>query len=210
MPYFPFFVDLRGKKGLIVGGGNVALRKAEKLAPYGAHLTAAAPEICTALRALPGLTFLERPFEERMIEGCFFVIAATDDREENRRIASLCAARGIFVNAVDDRAACSFLFPALVQRGELSIGISTGGASPSAAKALKNDIEALLPENMEELLAFLDSVRPAVKAAIAEENGRAACFAALHAAVMRSGRTLTQEEVSSLLARFSKEKGERA
>lgn len=210
MPYFPFFVDLRGKKGLIVGGGNVALRKAEKLAPYGARLTVAAPAICAALRALPQLTLLERPFEERMLESCFFVIAATDDREENRRIASLCAERGIPVNAVDDREACSFLFPALVQRGELSVGISTGGASPTAAKALKSEIEALLPENTEELIAFLDAARPAVKAALAEEEERAACFAALYASVMHQGRALTQEELSAMLARFSKKKGERA
>lgn len=207
MPYFPFFVDLSEKSGLIVGGGTVALRKAEKLLPYGAQLTVAAPVICDALRELPGLILLERPFSPELLEGKFFVIAATDDGKENRRIASLCAARGILVNAVDDRDACSFLFPALVQRGGLSIGISTGGASPTAAKELKRGIEALLPDKFEKLLAFLDATRPKVKAALAREEDRAAFFSLLYAAVMQQGRALSEEEFAALLARFAKENG---
>ena len=137
MGYFPFFVDLEGQPGLIVGGGTVALRKADKLLPYGPHLTVVSPHILPELERIPGLTLSRREFSPADLDGMLFAIAATDDRGLNRRIAELCRERHIPVNAVDDREACSFLFPALVKRGDLSVGISTGGASPTAAIWLK-------------------------------------------------------------------------
>ncbi len=133
MGYFPFFMDLEGREGLVVGGGAVALRKLQKLLPYGPRLTVAAPELLAEIEALPGLTRLRRSFAPAMLEGKGFVIAATDDREVNRGIAALCRERGIPVNAVDDKEQCTFLFPALVKRGYLTVGVSTAGASPSAA-----------------------------------------------------------------------------
>ena len=137
MAYFPFFVDLSGQRGLIVGGGTVALRKAEKLLPYGPELTVVAPEPIPALTALP-VTLERRRVRETDLEGASFVIAATDDREENHRISALCQGRKIPENVVDDKEACSFLFPALVRRGNLSVGVSTGGSSPTAATKTKD------------------------------------------------------------------------
>ena len=119
MGYFPFFVDLEGQPGLIVGGGTVALRKADKLLPYGPHLTVVSPHILPELERIPGLTLSRREFSPADLDGMLFAIAATDDRDLNRRIAELCRERHIPVNAVDDREACSFLFPALVKRGDL-------------------------------------------------------------------------------------------
>ncbi len=87
MAYFPFFVDLAGQPGLIVGGGAVALRKAEKLLPYGPALTVAAPELCPKLRTLPGLTLLERPFRPSDLEGMAFAIAACGDRAGTRQVS---------------------------------------------------------------------------------------------------------------------------
>lgn len=133
MGYFPFFVQLQHVPGLIVGGGTVALRKAEKLLPYGPKLTVVAPDICPELAALPSLTLVRRPFRGEDVGRMAFVIAASGDRALNHRVARLCREKGIPVNVVDDKEACSFLFPALVKRGELSVGISSAIAIPAAA-----------------------------------------------------------------------------
>ncbi len=130
MAYFPFFIDLEQKEGLIVGGGRVALGKARRLLPYGPRLTVAAPQIFPDFYELEGIALLEEPFVPEILDGKCFVIAATGDVPLDRRIARLCRERDILVNVVGDREACTFLFPALVKRGDLSIGISTGGPTP--------------------------------------------------------------------------------
>lgn len=199
MGYFPFFMELDRQEGLIVGGGAVALRKVQKLLPYGPHLTVAAPELLPELSDIPGLNLLRRPFGPDLLEGKFFVIAATDDLALNRCVAAACRQRRIPVNAVDDREACTFLFPALIKQGDLSVGISTGGTSPSAAVYLKEQISALLPAGFGELLAELDALRPAVKAALPEE-ARAAAFSQLFAARLAAGRPLAEEELRTILS----------
>ena len=114
-------------------------------------------------------------------------------------VAELCRERHLPVNVVDDRELCSFLFPALVKRGSLSVGISTGGARPTAAIYLKEQIAALLPENFEELLAFLDSLRPMLKAEIPEEARRSKAFSRLFRSCMAAERPLTSQEVRAIL-----------
>lgn len=145
MAYFPMFVELEGRPCLIVGGGAVALRKARRLLPYGPCLTVVAQSFVPELEALEGAVLCRRAFRPRDVEGQALVVAATGDGALNREIAALCRARRIPVNAVDDKDNCTFLFPALVRRGPLSIGISTGGASPTAAVYVKEKIEAALP-----------------------------------------------------------------
>lgn len=199
MAYFPFFMDVSLGDGLIVGGGTVALRKAEKLLPYGPNLTVCAPSFLPELEALPGLTLLRQPFEPSLVDGKLFVIAATGDRGLNREIAALCREKRVPVNAVDDREACTFLFPALVKRGPLSIGVSTGGASPSGAVYWKCRISELVPEDAGDLLDYLDGLRDAVKTAIPEEKARAAAFAALFETCRRSGWPLTPEALERVL-----------
>ena len=201
MAYFPFFVELAGTRGLIVGGGTVALRKAEKLLPYGPALTVVCPQPLPALAALPGVTLVRRAFVPGdLAPAPAFVIAATDDRALNARIAALCRRRHIPVNAVDDAAACSFLFPALVRRGPLSVGISTGGASPAAAAALRRRVEAAIPEQTGPILTWLAKLRPALKARFSAEPDRADRCRALWQEALRLGRPLTGPETEALLA----------
>ncbi|MCI9119978.1 MAG: uroporphyrinogen-III C-methyltransferase [Oscillibacter sp.] len=198
MAYFPFFADIEDLPVLIIGGGTVALRKAEVLLPYGPRLTVAAPEILPELAGIPGLTLLRRPFQPEDLEGIAFAVAATSDREENRRIGALCRQRGIPVNAVDDREACDFIFPSLLRRGPMTVAISTGGASPTAASTLKRQIAELLPSCLEAVLLDLDASRPQVKAALPPEK-RPAAFAALYRRSMELGRPLTEAERASVL-----------
>lgn len=199
MGYFPFFMELSGREGLIVGGGRVAARKVEKLLPYGPRLTVAAPEPLPELEAMPELTLLRRPFGPDLLEGKLFAIAATDDPVLNRSVAAECRHRRIPVNVVDDREACTFLFPALVKQRGLSVGISTGGASPSAAVYLKEQIAALLPADFGDLLVELEALRPAVRESLPEKE-RAAAFSRLFAARLASGRPLEEAEVRNILS----------
>ena len=199
MGYFPFFVELAGQPGLIVGGGTVALRKVEKLLPYGPRLTVVSPALLPELEAIPGLTLLRRAFSPQDLDEVFFVVAATDDQNLNREISALCRERRIPVNVVDDREACSFLFPALVRHGDLSVGISTGGASPTAAIWLKEQVERLLPERFDEILEWLEGQRSGLKEACPLERQRSQLFAQLFAACLDQGGPLTDEQMRNIL-----------
>ena len=199
MSYFPFFMDIGGADGLIVGGGKVALRKAEKLLPYGPRITAVAPSFDPAFAMLEGVSLICVPFADEMLEGRAFVIAATDDAGLNHRISSQCREKKIPVNVVDDREACSFLFPSLVKAGEVSIGISTGGASPSAAIYLKEQIQALLPQRLEEIVAFLDAQRPRFKVVLPTEKERSRVYKELLSRCLALGRPLDGRELDNYL-----------
>ena len=199
-PYFPMFVPLEGRRGLVVGGGAVALRKLEKLAPYGASIRVIAPQILPEIEAMPDVEPVRRALQPSDLHVDWaFVIAATDDPHTNHLIAGQCNQRRIPVNVVDDPAHCSFLFPALVQRGPLSVGVSTGGASPTAAIWFKERIEAMVPERLEDILLWLHAQRPAIKARIPEEGARAAALRRLFAACMEKGAPLDDEETEGLL-----------
>lgn len=200
MAYFPFFIDLEGREGLIVGGGTVALRKIQKLLPYGPRLTVAAPEILPEIEALPGVALLRRAFEPAMLEGKFFAIAAAGDSGVNHAVAALCRERGVPVNVVDDKERCTFLFPALVKRGDLSIGVSTSGTSPSAAVWAKRQIASKIPEDFGGLLAYLGTLRPVVRERIADEKQHGAVFARLFNVCLETGFPLEKDALEAVLA----------
>lgn len=199
MAYFPFFMDISAGDGLVVGGGAVALRKIEKLLPYGPRLAVCALDFLPEIEAIPGLDLLRQPFSPPMADGKLFVISATNDNALNRQISALCREKRIPVNVADDRESCTFLFPALVKRGALSIGISTGGSSPSAAVHWKERISRLIPQDAGGLLDYLDGLRDMVKDAIPEEKARAAAFSALFHACMEDGWPLEGEVLGRLL-----------
>ena len=200
MAYFPFFVDLEGKHGLIVGGGAVALRKAKKLLPYGPCLTVAAPELKAELRELHGVELLQRPFAETDLDGCDFAVAATGDRALNHRIAELCGQRRIPVNVADSREDSTFLFPALLRRGELSVGVSASGAAPAAAACIRDRFAQTVPERMEDILTFLDRVREPLRQAVPDGETRRRLLAVLAADCMEAGRPLSGAELGQRLA----------
>lgn len=195
------FIDLKNKPVLIIGGGAVALRKLQKLMPYGVVPTVIAPHILPEFESLPDVKLCRRSFNASDLRPRpSLVIAATNNKAANRRISVLCQKRHIPVNVADDPALCSFLFPALVQQGSFSAGISTGGASPVAAAYFKERLRELLPEGLDKLLFWLESLRPALKASIPEQNRRAAVFRRLFDACMAKGAPLTQAETEKYIA----------
>lgn len=199
MAYFPFFVEMKGMRGLIAGGGTVALRKAEKLLPYGPVLTVTAPEICPELQAMPELRLRFEAAKPEMADDYDFVIAATDDPSLNHALSARCAERRIPVNVVDDRDYCSFLFPALIREGPLSVGISTAGASPAAAVWLRRQVEALLPEQIGQILFWLGEMRPVVCPLRPDEPERAEIYAELFRAALAKGAPLDEVETQKIL-----------
>lgn len=202
MAYFPFFVEMEGRHGLVAGGGTVALRKVEKLLPYGAQLTIVAPKVCKELQKLAGqgvLQIRQETVRPEMVDGYDFVVAATDAPEINHALAARCREQKIPVNVVDDKEYCSFLFPSLVQSGALSVGISTGGASPTAAVWLRKQIERLLPDSLPEILLWLEQLRPTMFRILPTESRRAKAYATLLESALKKGRPLNDTEMILLL-----------
>ena len=202
MGYFPFFIDIAGADGLVVGGGTVALRKVERLLPYAPRLTLIAPDIRPELEEIPGLTIFRRAVQPQDLEGRAFVIAAAGDRAVNCDLSRLCRERNIPVNVVDNKQESSFLFPCLIKRGSLSVGISTGGDSPSAAIYWKERFGALIPEGMEDILDYLARERLAIKETVPQLKQREAILKALFVACMEYGRPLTPGEREELVQRM--------
>lgn len=204
MAYFPLFIDLSTISCLVVGGGRVALEKVQKLLMFDANITVIAPEVCDELCAIDELQILTREFQSTDIKGCGLVIAATNDRELNARIANLCHVANTPINVVDDPELCRFIFPSLIRHGELSIGISSGGNSPTAVIDVKERIQEHLPLADQPvlygtILRQLGSLRETVKQRIFDPAKRAACFKQLYRECIRLERPLKEEEIAEIL-----------
>ena len=159
MKCFPFLHEIEGARVVLVGGGTVAAHKAQRLAPFGVQLIVCAHEVLPELKALAHAVYTE--YAPKLLDGASFAIAATDDRALNACVCADCRARHIPVNCVDDKENCDFFFPALIVRGEVSIGVSTGGASPLLAALLRDRIARALPGNLGEIVARAEQLRAA-------------------------------------------------
>ncbi len=175
MPYFPMFLDAARMQVLVVGGGAVAAAKLETLAGCGAAVTVVAPRISDGVRSLAavhGCVVLEQAYRPELLEGRTLVVAAVDDPALGVRIAADARAAGLPVNVVDNPALCDFIFPAVIRRGGMQIAVSSGGTSPVLARLLKQEIENMLPEQLDRLAAYIATKTDAVRAALAELQPR--------------------------------------
>jgi uroporphyrin-III C-methyltransferase/precorrin-2 dehydrogenase/sirohydrochlorin ferrochelatase len=177
--YFPVFFDLTAQRVLVVGGGEVALRKVALLERSGALITLVAPEVLPELeeRAAAGkINLAVREFVPDDLDGARLVIVATSRRAVNRWIASLSEARSIPVNVVDDREASRFIVPAIIDRDPVLVAISTGGASPVLARRLRERLEALIPKKIGELALWLRALRHAARRRLRDTDERRRFF----------------------------------
>ena len=174
MGYFPFFIDIENKNCLIVGGGEVALRKIKKLIPYRPDIYVVAKSICEEISNInyPRLFIHKREFLDEDIKNQFFVIAATDDFSLNHRIAELCRSKKLLVNVVDSKDDCGFIFPSLFKRGNLSVGISSSGISPDLSVYYRNILEKNTPSDIENILDFMEDARVVAKQRIPDIKRR--------------------------------------
>lgn len=166
MEFLPIFLALAGRPALVVGGGEVAGRKAALLRSAGAAVTVVAPRLGRGLADLSAEGVIEhraRCFRESDLEGMALAIAATDDRAVNQAVAAAAGARALPVNVVDDPALCSFIMPAIVDRGAVVAAVSTGGLSPVLARLLRTRLELALPAELERAAAIAADWREPVR-----------------------------------------------
>src|SRR6202142_533110 len=177
--YFPVFFDLKGQKVLVVGGGEVALRKVALLERTGASIIVVAPKIAPQIRARAEagrLTLVVREFAAEDLDGARLVIVATSRRAVNRWIAKLSESRNIPVNVVDDREASRFIVPAIIDRDPVLVAISTAGTSPVLARRLRERLEAAIPKKIGALASWLRALRHTARRRLRDTNERRRFF----------------------------------
>ncbi len=165
MRYYPLCLDISGKCCVVVGGGNVAERKVERLLHCGARVEVVGKALTPMLAVWKGegrIVHRETEYEDSSLSGASLVIGATDDEAVNRQISKDARARGIPVNIVDDPVRCDFILPSIVERGGLMIAISTSGKSPALAKKLREELEAAYGPEYAVLLDILGELREKV------------------------------------------------
>lgn len=163
MSYFPFFVDVEKLHGVIIGGGHVALEKVERLVTFTNNLTLIAPDIRSEIRRYEGIELIEEEYKSGHLDTADYVIAATDIRTLNEQVYKDAKARGLLINVVDVPDKCDFIFPSVVKRGKLVVGVSSSGAGPQVAIRLRKEIEKIIPDDIESILDFLAEERVRAK-----------------------------------------------
>ena len=162
MRYYPVYLDIQHKKCLVVGGGSVGTRKVNTLVECGALVTVVSPEISEALASLAdhrAIDIQKRGYQSTDLNGVFLVIGATSDERLNQQISNDAERLNILCNIADRPAACNFILPAIVHRGDLVIAISTSGNSPAFAKKLRKDIEKQYGAEYAAFLQLMGAIR---------------------------------------------------
>ena len=184
MQHYPAFLRLEGKHCLVVGAGNVGLRKIKTLLDAGPAsilvLDPADPgEEQASVFKHPSVFFQQRTFDPADVDGKFLVIAATPSSEVNASVAEACNRREILCNIADAPHLSSFIVPSCVRRGDLSLAISTGGHSPALARRIRRDLEAVFGKEYELLVDILGRLRPLLLASGRETSENTAVFRAV-------------------------------
>lgn len=218
MAFFPFFVDLKGQKVVVAGGGKVALRKVMALAEYGADITVVAENCCkelmeylnqgkiliikTKYNYISGTDEGKEAFYEQLafyMAGAKVAILATDDAALNHVAALWCRKNGILVNTVDQIEDCDFLFPALVHRDEVTIGITTGGNSPLLASRMRKELEEHYPEYIGTAAEWLGWLRQFVKPMQITEQEKKKIYGEMLEWLLEREADVAEEEVEEHL-----------
>ena len=162
MSFFPAYLSLTNKKILLVGGGYIALEKLEKLVDFTHNITVISKEFSEDFVAFANDHTIEmqvRLYEKGDIEGFDIVIVATDTIPLHKAIFEESRSSRILVNSVDDTAYCDFIFPSYIKNGDLTISVSTSGASPALAKRLKRYLQQVIPSNIGDFLVEMKALR---------------------------------------------------
>lgn len=168
MILYPVMLNIAGAKAVVVGGGNVALRKIEDLADSGAEIKVVSPAFLPELEHLAEkksdkITLVRRKYEYSDIDGAAIVFVATGDQDVNASVSKEAMEKNILVNSADDPENCSFFVPSFTRRGDFILAVSTGGASPALAANLRRKLELALPEDIDLMLEALSEARALLK-----------------------------------------------
>ncbi len=208
MEYYPAFLNLHGKKAVVVGGGKVAERKVLSLLRSGADVTVISPFLTNRLdreKSLGTIRHLARKYRKNDLRGAFIVIAATDSPETNRIVGRDAPA---LANVVDVPSQCNFIAPSVVRRGPLTIAISTGGTSPAMSKALRKELEGIYSSRFSDYLGFIKKIRAKALTEIDDRKKRETFLKGLASTEMLEmlrvrGMTEVKDEVARRLRKIS-------
>ncbi len=175
MKYYPVCLDLRDRTCVIVGGGQVAERKALSLLEAGAGVTIVSPSLTAKLQELSlsgKITHLPKTFEENDLADAFLVIAATDSLDVNAGIGRLCREKHMLVNVAAPPEESTFIVPSVVERGKLQIAISTSGVSPALSKRIRQELEKQYGPEYEVFLEKMSILRTRLRDGVKDEAAR--------------------------------------
>ena len=176
MAKYPIFLELGGRRTVVVGGGAVAVRKAGALLDAGARMVVVAHKPSDAITELctkHGAELIRSRYSKQYITGAVLVIAATNDPQVNEQVYRDCQSLEILCNVVDEPPFCDFFVPAVVKRGDLQIAIGTEGYSPAYAGHLRKKLEAMFTEEHGQFLSELDSIRREIVEKVAASDRKA-------------------------------------
>jgi len=203
MKYYPVNLDMTNKRCVVVGGGDIAERKVERLLECGAQVTVVSKSLTPVLKARKKtgqMDHIDRDYEDQTLDGAFMVIGATDRNDVNERISKDAMARGLLVNIVDDPDRCNFILPSLVQQGDLSIAISTGGKSPALAKKLRKELEKQYGPEYQTLLVIMGILRKRILAGDQRAADNKAVFEDLvHSDILQAIREKDRGRVNTII-----------
>jgi uroporphyrin-III C-methyltransferase/precorrin-2 dehydrogenase/sirohydrochlorin ferrochelatase len=177
--FYPVFLNLRGRRAVVIGGGTVAEQKVLGLIAAGAHVTVVSPETTPRLAELAaggGIDLRRRPYRTGDLAGAWLAIAGTDDRGANAQVWAEAEREGVLLNAVDDLDHCSFIAPAIHREGDITVAVSTAGKSPALAARLRQRVARLIGPAEARLCELLGELRPEVAARVPDTRARTALW----------------------------------
>lgn len=177
--YYPIMLDIKEKKCAVIGGGNIAYRKIVSLLECGAEVIVISDEVVKDIQLLidcKKIIYFQDKYNFKYIFNCYLVYAATDDGTVNQAVYSQCCQKDILVNVVDKPEICSFIVPSKVQKGDLTIAISTNGKSPMLARKIRQDIEKIYDFRYEIFLDIMGEVRKEVFHRLKDQKKRSGFY----------------------------------
>ncbi|MFW6270665.1 MAG: precorrin-2 dehydrogenase/sirohydrochlorin ferrochelatase family protein [Bacillota bacterium] len=171
------FLDITDRNCLVIGGGQVALRKIKRLLKYQADITVLSPEIIPGInKLLSPEDIIQEKYQKKYCQESYLIFAATNKEDINKKIARDAREKGIPVNVADNLKECDFIVPSVVKNGDLQIAISSGGKSPALSRKIRQDIENRYNNDYESKTELLGELREIIKEEIQEENKRRVIF----------------------------------
>jgi precorrin-2 dehydrogenase len=165
-PYYPILLNVQGKKCLVVGGGEVALRKVQTLLEHGAAINIVSPVFCPELNQLvkdSSVQSSQRDYKTEDLNNVLLVVAATDDTRVNEKVAAETKKKGILVNVVDKPDISDFIVPSYFRHGDIIVAVSTSGKSPALARKIRGELERDMKAEYARLAVIANEARTEIK-----------------------------------------------
>jgi len=166
LAYYPMFLNISGKRCVVVGGGHIALRKVRALLEHGANVEVISPDPCPELNKLVEsgeVKVLRRRYQAGDLQGALIAIAATDNSDVNQQVVKEARGKAVLVNVADDPESSDFIVPSYVRRGDMTIAVSTAGRSPALARKIRTRLEKEFGDEYASLVRLIGEVRAEVK-----------------------------------------------